>query len=160
MTKFTTLDDFDRKLLARVRKNNLEPARVTADAVGLSESAVLRRLRRLRAEKVIVGDVALVDSARIQPQILIHVLIAMKTQDRKIIDAFKHALVKAKEVQGAWDITGEMDFLVTMAVDSMADYERFTQRELSAEAGVESFETMIVIREVVGFHPSRAVLTK
>ena len=61
MTEFVAIDDFDRKLLARVRRNNLEPARVTAEAVGLSESAVLRRLRRLRAEGVIVRDVAVID---------------------------------------------------------------------------------------------------
>ena len=160
MTNFVTIDDFDRKLLARVRQNNLEPARITADAVGLSESAVLRRLRRLRAEKVIVGDKAIVDPARVQPHILIHVLITMKTQDRRITDAFKRAMTKAKEVHGAWDVTGETDFLVTVGVDSMADYERFTQRELSVEMGVDSFKTMIVIREVVGFDPSRAVLAK
>ncbi|OYW90135.1 MAG: AsnC family transcriptional regulator, partial [Caulobacterales bacterium 32-67-6] len=50
MTNFVTLDEFDRRLLARARRNNQEPARVTAAAVGLSESAVLRRMRRLRAE--------------------------------------------------------------------------------------------------------------
>lgn len=159
MTKFAILDAFDRKLLARVRRNNLEPARITADAVGLSESAVLRRLRRLRAEKVIVGDVSIVDPAKVQPHILIHVLITMQTQERRITDAFKQSISKAKEVQGAWDVTGETDFLVTVAVNSMADYERFAIRELSLEAGVESFKTMIVIREVVGFHPSRAQIT-
>ena len=60
MPDFVTLDAFDRKLLARARANNLEPARVTAEAVGLSESAVLRRMRRLRAEGVIARDIAVV----------------------------------------------------------------------------------------------------
>ncbi len=160
MTNFAELDEFDHKLLARVRRNNLEPARVTAEAVGLSESAVLRRLRRLRAEKVIVRDAAIIDPARVQPQIQIHVMVCMKTQDRQYTDAFKRAMVKAKEVQGAWDVTGETDFLLMVAVNSMADYERFAVRELTTEHGVESFETMIVIREVVGFDPSRAVLSK
>ena len=73
MTNFVTLDDFDHKLLMRVRRNNLEPARVTAEAVGLSESAVLRRLRRLRAEGVIAADVAVIDPARVEPRIVLHV---------------------------------------------------------------------------------------
>lgn len=160
MTNFVTLDEFDHRLLSRVRRNNLEPARVTAEAVGLSESAVLRRLRRLRAEGVIVGDVAIVDPARVQPRILVHALITMATQARPVTDAFKRAMTQAKEVQGAWDVTGETDFLVTLAVDSMADYERFCQRELTTERGIGSFKTMIVIREVVGFDPSRAALEK
>jgi DNA-binding Lrp family transcriptional regulator len=160
MTNFVTLDDFDHRLLDRVRRNNLEPARVTAEAVGLSESAVLRRLRRLRAEGVIVGDVAIVDPVRVQPHILVHAMITMSTQARQITDAFKRAMIKATEVQGAWDVTGETDFLVTLAVASMADYERFCQRELTTERGVSSFKTMIVIREVVGFDPARATLEK
>ena len=160
MTNFVPLDDFDHRLLARVRRNNLEPARVMADAVGLSESAVLRRLRRLRAEGVIVGDVAIVDPGRLQPRILIHVLITMTTQARQVTDAFKRAMTRSKDVLGAWDVTGETDFLVTVAVGSMADYERFCQRELTTELGVGSFKTMIVIREVVGFDPARATLEK
>src|SRR5690606_31403980 len=61
--KMIDLDRFDRHLLALVRQDNLQPARVLAERVGLSLSAVLRRLRRLREEKVIVADIALVDPA-------------------------------------------------------------------------------------------------
>src|ERR1700712_542688 len=74
MRKMVKIDDFDRRLLELVRRNNLEPARTLADKVGLSLSAVLRRLRRLRAEKVIVADVALIDPALTGAAITMHVL--------------------------------------------------------------------------------------
>ena len=99
MTKFVTLDEFDHRLLARVRRNNLEPARVTAEAVGLSESAVLRRLRRLRAEGVIAADVSVIDPARVEPRIVLHVQVEMSTQDRKVVEAFQRALKASPEVQ-------------------------------------------------------------
>jgi len=158
MTKFATLDAFDHKLLERVRRCNLEPARVTAEAVGLSESAVLRRLRRLRAEGVIVADVAIVDPGRIEPRIVLHVLVEMDTQERRHTDAFKAAMQASVEVQGCWDVTGATDFLLNVSVRSMAEYEVFCQRELSVEARVRAFQSMITIREVVGFDPARAVL--
>ena len=69
-------------------------------------------------------------------------------------------MTRSPEIQGAWDVTGETDFLLTLAVDSMAEYERFCQRELTTDHGVQSFRTMIVIREVVGFDPSRAQLMR
>ncbi len=159
MTNFAELDAFDHKLLARVRRNNLEPARVTAEAVGLSESAVLRRLRRLRAEGVITADIAVVDPARVEPRIVLHVLVEMNTQDRKKANAFQKSLRASPEVQGAWDVTGETDYLLTVSVSSMAEYEAFGIRELTPEAGVRSFKSMIVIREVVAFDPARAVLS-
>jgi DNA-binding Lrp family transcriptional regulator len=160
MTEFVTLDAFDHKLLARVRRNNLEPARVTAEAVGLSESAVLRRLRRLRTEGVIVADVAVVDPARVDPRIVLHVLVEMSTQERRHTDAFKAAMIRSPEIQACWDVTGETDYLLNVSVRSMAEYEAFCQRELSSEAHVRAFKSMITIREVVGFDPARAVLSR
>ncbi|MFC5342708.1 Lrp/AsnC family transcriptional regulator [Brevundimonas staleyi] len=160
MTEFATLDAFDHKLLARVRLNALEPARVTAEAVGLSESAVLRRLRRLRAEKVIVADVAIVDPARVEPRIVLHVLVEMNTQDRKVMNAFQAAMRASPEIQGCWDVTGETDYLLTVAVRSMAEYEAFGIREMVPEKGVRAYKSMIVIREVVGPDPARAVLSR
>ena len=160
MTEFVTLDPFDHKLLDRVRRNTLEPARVTAEAVGLSESSVLRRLRRLRAEKVITADVAIVDPARVEPRILLHVLVEMTTQDRRLVEAFQAAMQASPEVQGCWDVTGETDYLLTVAVRSMAEYEAFGIREMVPEKGVRAFKSMIVIREVVGHDPGRAVLSR
>ena len=61
----TPLDPFDRKILEFVQRDCQVNAEVIAEAVGLSASAVQRRLRRLRAEKVITAEVAIVD-----PQVL------------------------------------------------------------------------------------------
>ncbi len=160
MTNFVTLDDFDHRLIERARRNNLEPARVTAEAVGLSESAVLRRLRRLRAEGVIKADVAVIDPARAEPRIVLHVLVEMNTQDRKVMEAFQRAMKASPEVQGAWDVTGQTDYLVTVAVRSMQEYEAFGIREMIPEKGVRAYQSMIVIREVVGFDPARQVLRR
>jgi DNA-binding Lrp family transcriptional regulator len=160
MTEFIELDAFDHKLLERARRNNLEPARVTAEAVGLSESSVLRRLRRLRAERVIVADVAVVDPARVAPRIVLHVLVEMNTQERGMMNAFQAAMRASPEVQGCWDVTGETDYLLTVAVRSMAEYEAFGIREMVPEKGVRAYKSMIVIREVVGPDPSRAALAR
>ena len=156
MPEFATLDSFDRKLLARARLNNLEPARVVAEAVGLSESAVLRRMRRLRSEGVIARDISVVASDRIAPRIVLHVLVKIISQDRAAADAFCAAMKASPEIQAAWDVTGEWSFLLNVAVPAMSDYEVFCRRELTTEAHVQAFQSMITIREVVAFDPSWA----
>ncbi len=158
MTEIVTLDGFDRRLLDLVRRDNQQPARVLAEKVGLSESAVSRRLRRLRDEGVIVADVSVIDPARVEPRILLHVLVEMDTQDRKVVNAFQRAMQASPEVQGCWDVTGETDYLVTVSVRSMQEYEAFGIREMIPDKGVRAYKSMIVIREVVGFDPARAVL--
>jgi biotin operon repressor len=51
------LDKLDMQLLALVQQNNLLTADQLAERIGLSPSAIARRLRRLRASGAIIADV-------------------------------------------------------------------------------------------------------
>ena len=93
MQQTVTLDDFDRRLLDLVRRDNLQPARVLADRVGLSESAVSRRLRRLRDAGVIVADVAVIDEGRLERALTMHVLVEMEREGTAVLDASAETLV-------------------------------------------------------------------
>lgn len=149
MQKLVTLDDFDRRLLELVRQNNLEPARTLADKVGLSISAVLRRLRRLREEKVIVADIALVDPALTGAAITMHVLVRMKQPGVQVMDAFARKIAREPEVAAAWEVSGDDDFVLKIQVASMAEYDAFTRRMLDDEQGVMAFKTLITLRTIV-----------
>jgi len=156
MVETGELDEFDRRIIAIVRRNNLEPARIIADRVGLSESAVLRRLRRLRATGIIVADVALIDAARLAPAITIHVLVELIRSGLKAERAFADTLQQRPEVIGAWNVTGRTDFLLTVTVPSIEAYQRFADDVLASDENVRGFETLVSLREVVRFDPLRA----
>ena len=149
MRKLVKLDDFDRRLLDLVRRNNLEPARTLADKVGLSISAVLRRLRRLREDKVIVGDVALIDPALTGAAITMHVLVRMKQPGLRVMAAFARGIAREPEVAAAWEVTGDDDFVLKVQVASMAEYDAFVRRALDDESGVVAFKTLITIQTIV-----------
>lgn len=149
MRKMADLDEFDRRLLALVRQDNLVPARILAEKIGLSLSAVLRRLRRLREEKIIVADIAIVDPALTGSALTIHVLIRMQQAGPQSMDAFARQIARHPEVTGAWDVTGDDDFLLKVQVGSMEEYDIFTRRALSEDKGVHSFKTMITIRNII-----------
>jgi len=149
MQKMIELDAFDRKLLELVRHDNLQPARVLADKVGLSVSAVLRRLRRLRDDKVIIADMAIVDPALTGSALTMHVLVQMQQAGPQTMDNFAREIAKNPEVTGAWDVTGDDDFLLRVQVGSMEEYDAFTRRALGEDRGVHSFTTMITIRHII-----------
>lgn len=149
MRKMTDLDEFDRQLLALVRQDNLVPARILAEKIGLSLSAVLRRLRRLREEKVIVADIAIVDPALTGSALTMHVLVQMQQAGPQTMDAFARQIARHPEVTGAWDVTGDDDFLLKVQIGSMEDYDAFTRRALGEDKGVHSFKTMITIRNII-----------
>ncbi len=149
MRKMIDLDAFDRRLLALVRENNLEPARVLADKVGLSLSAVLRRLRRLRDEKVIVADIAVINPALTGSALTMHVLVQMQQAGPQTMDNFARTIVRHPEVTAAWDVTGDDDFLLKVQVGTMEEYDAFTRRALGEDKGVHSFTTLIAIRNII-----------
>lgn len=77
MAKTVDLDRFDYALLREMQADNQTPARVLAERVGLSQSAVLRRLRRLRAEKVITADVSVVSPEIMGVPVTVHVTVSI-----------------------------------------------------------------------------------
>lgn len=148
MVETGDLDDFDRALLARVQVDNQVPARVLAAQVGLSESAVLRRLRRLRASGVIVADVAVVHPAVLGARLALHVLVTLEREGTAALDAFERKLRTRPEVKGAWYVTGEADFVLLLRVAGMEDYERFAREVFHDDPNVRGFRTIVALREL------------
>jgi Lrp/AsnC family transcriptional regulator, leucine-responsive regulatory protein len=149
MRKMIKLDEFDRRLIELVRQNNLEPARTLADKVGLSLSAVLRRLRRLRDEKVIVADIALIDPVLTGSAITMHVLVRMKQPGVRAMETFARGISRESAVTAAWEVTGDDDFVLKVQVATMAEYDAFCRRALDDEYGVMAFKTLITIQTIV-----------
>lgn len=143
------LDQFDQRIIAIVRRHNLAPARSIARDVGLSESAVLRRLRRLRAAGVIIADVSVINPARLAPSITIHILVELSQSGLRQEQAFAAKLERLPEVVGAWNVTGRTDFLVSVMVPSIEAYQRFADEVLSSDETVRAFETLVSLREIV-----------
>ncbi len=156
MPEITDLDAFDHALLALVRRDTHTPARVLAEKVGLSESAVLRRLKRLRHDKVIVADVAVVRPAALGLTLTMHVLVSMEREGSAVLDAFARKIKRRPEVHGAWYVTGESDFVLLVRVADMAAYERFSRAMLNDDPDVRAFRTLITIRELVEIGPAAA----
>lgn len=147
--KLPDLDNFDRKLIDEIRQDNQQPARILADKVGLSVSAVTRRLRRLRETGTVVADIAVVDPRLTGSAITMHVLVRMAQAGRQAMDTFAREILRYREVTGAWEVTGDEDFVLKVQVASMADYDTFTRSVLDEGTNVHSFKTLITIRTVV-----------
>ncbi|RRH74817.1 Lrp/AsnC family transcriptional regulator [Falsigemmobacter faecalis] len=149
MAKSIELDQFDQALLREMQSDNQTPARVLAERVGLSQSAVLRRLRRLRDEGVIVADVSVVNPAVMGVPLTIHVLVSIDQGARQAA-AFSKKLQGRSEVIQASYVTGGADFALLLQLESMEAYAQFAAEVFHADPHVSSFYTYVAMREVVG----------
>lgn len=149
MPKIADIDQFDHALLKEMQRDNQTPARVLAERVGLSQSAVLRRLRRLRAEKIITADVSIVNPAVLGVPVTIHVLVSID-RGSQLADAFARKLRSRPEVRHASYVTGGADFVLHLQVESMEAYAAFAREVFHDDPNVSSFYTYVAMRDVVG----------
>ncbi len=142
------LDPFDLAILEILQRDNTVPLRAIGEAVNLSAAAVQRRIKRLHENDVIVGNIAVVDPARLGRAITILVEIVVESERIDLIEGVRESLLAAPEVQQCYYVTGEADFVVVVTVATMKEYEALTRRLFFNSHNVKRFRTLVVMDRV------------
>ena len=113
MSGNNALDKLDRAILRRLQENGRETYDQIGEQVGLSPSAVLRRVKRLEEDGVIDRYVALVrpESLGLGLTAYLYVRLEKNTEahKRNPMDVFRAAVQAWPEVVECASLTGEMD---------------------------------------------------
>jgi DNA-binding Lrp family transcriptional regulator len=143
-----TLDDFDRKILGILQKNNLTPQRMIGEAVNLSAPAVQRRIKKMTEAGIITANVAVVDPAALGHPITIFVEVEVISETSDRIENAKRAFAASPEIQQCFYVTGETDFVLVVVVPSMAEYEALTRRLFFGNNNVKRFRTFVAMDRI------------
>lgn len=139
------LDTYDRQLLNLVQVDAGRTADELAGQVGLSASAIQRRLRRLRDEGVIQRDIAVVAPDLVGKPTFFVVALAVERERPEMLQALRKWLAEQAQIQQAYYITGEADFtLIVMAPDTEA-FDQFMTRLMAENRNVKRFTTSVVL---------------
>lgn len=124
------IDSLDRKILEIIQRDNRIPSALIADQVGLSPSAVQRRIKKLRRDGVIVADVSIVSPDAVGRKLtaIVDIEIARDRPLQKALDEFREMMVGSPEVIGCYHVTGEQDFIVVVLARDMKDYEEISRK--------------------------------
>ncbi len=144
------MDSFDIKILNIVQKDNRISTEKIADEIGLSPSAVQRRLKHLRDEGIIHADVSIVCPEAVGKDLLaiVNVTLGREVQAAVGIKEFKKVMIDAPEVIQCLMITGTSDFVIMVALSNMQEYEDFTYKYFLKNPNITGFKTSIVINKV------------
>lgn len=151
------LDDFDHRLLDLLQRDAARTLTALGDAIGLSPSAVQRRLGHYRRNGLL-REVAVLDPALLPATTLVAALVTMERDSQRVHAAFRKRMRAAPEVQQCYALAGDWDYLVIMAVSSVADYREAAERLFVDEGNVKRYDTRLVFDAVkVGLQlPTRA----
>lgn len=146
------IDRLDAKLLNLLQSNNRRGSEELGELVGLSPTAVQRRLKKLRSDGVIEADVSVVVPKAIGRPVSMFVLVTLERERADIVDRFKQSIRQTLEVMNGYYVTGDADFLLIVTAESMEDYEQFTRKFFYENPDIKGFKTMVIMDRVkVGF---------
>jgi Lrp/AsnC family leucine-responsive transcriptional regulator len=139
------LDAFDRKLLQLVQHDAGLTAEALAERVGLSASAVQRRLRKLEADGSIVARIAVVDPAAVGNPATFIVALELEHERDDLLGALRHWLASVEQIQQAYYVTGAADFLLLVTAPDIAGYESLMARLMADNPNVRRYTTSVVL---------------
>jgi DNA-binding Lrp family transcriptional regulator len=143
------VDEIDRTILSMLQKNADVPGKVVADAIGLSVSAVERRIGKLKQERIIEKIVAVVSPKAVGRGLSVLVELEIQNEHRHTLDQFQRWLDRASEIQSCWYVTGDVDFVLLVAVRDLDEYNEFIERMMSEQQTiVRKYKSLIALKTV------------
>ena len=122
------MDDIDRALLEILQQNASLSIAQMADRVGLSPTPCWKRIQKLEAAGVIIRRVAVVDPDRVGVGLSVLVSIEAGEHTPEWLERFSSGVGAMPEVLEAYRMTGDIDYVLHVAVADMAEYDAFYKR--------------------------------
>ena len=152
MTAAHTLDRLDSAVLRILQINGRATYDDIGAQIGLSPSAVLRRVKRLEDAGVIDRYVALVKPEAVGLGLIAYLNVRLEkhteSHKRNPMDLFRASVQTWPEVVECSSLTGEMDYLLRVVVQDMAHYSRFIMDTLLKHPSVQDCKTSFVLDRV------------
>jgi Lrp/AsnC family transcriptional regulator, cysteine-sensing transcriptional activator len=119
------MDATDKKILQLLQADASLTVKQVAAQIPLSVTPCWKRIQKLETDGFIRGRVALLDPEKVNASITVFVAIKTDRHNREWIERFAAVVDDLPEVMEAYRMSGEIDYLLRVAIDSIAAYDRF-----------------------------------
>jgi DNA-binding Lrp family transcriptional regulator len=142
------LDDIDHRLLAELQADADRTLRDLGELVGLSSSAVLRRVEGYKAGGLLERKVAVLDTSQVPDLVLAVCLVTVERQTPEHRRAFCDLLKRTPQVQQVYDVSGVWDYVVILAAHGLPEVRELAERLFEADENVRKLTTLFVLDPV------------
>ncbi len=122
------MDAVDCKILNLLQTDASLTVKEIASQVHLSVTPCWKRIRKLEEEGLIRARVALLDPARVNANVTVFVAIKTDQHTTEWLERFSRAVRDMPEVMEIYRMSGEVDYLMRVAVSSIEAYDRFYKK--------------------------------
>ena len=147
------VDRVDRAILSRLQVDGRLPNVDLAEAVSLSPSACLRRVKALESGGIIAGYRAELDRVRAGLGLTVFIELKVESHSQETSAQLEAALTAIPAVVACYLISGTADFFVEVVVPDLAAYEQLLLGRILAIPQVVSAQSNFAIRTMLNRGP-------
>ena len=149
MNGLLKLDRLDINILAHLQKDGRISNVNLADAVGLSPSPCLQRVKRLEAAGLILGYEAHINIVKITDFVNVFTEVTLTGHRREDFQRFEQGMSKVDELMECHLITGGYDYLLRFVTRTIEHYQEVIESLLDARLGIDKYFSYIVIKSPI-----------
>ncbi|WP_188348509.1 Lrp/AsnC family transcriptional regulator [Agrobacterium tumefaciens] len=142
------IDQFDRYILEIIQSDCQMKAEAIGDLVGLSPSAVQRRLKRMREAGIITAEIALVDRKAVGCPMTFIAGMEIERENYDALSKFRAWAEKQKHIQQVYYVTGSVDMIAVITAQDVTQYDEITAQLMSENPQIKRIHTNVVLKDI------------
>jgi DNA-binding Lrp family transcriptional regulator len=146
MPGYPKLDRIDINILVQLQKDGRATNVNLAEAVGLSPSPCLQRVKRLEAAGYITGYGAHLNLAKLTDSVTVFTEVTLSDHRREDFIKFEANIRTVDELMECHLVSGGYDYLLRFLVRSISHYQATMESLLERNIGIEKYFSYIVIK--------------
>ncbi len=143
------IDRTDYRILHFLQNNGRMANIELAEAVGLSPSPCLRRVKALETAGVLKRYVGIVDANAVGLGINAFISVSLRSQEKTALEKFQTRVADYPEVMECYLMTGTSDYLLRVVLPDLESYERFLLEKLTKISGIANIQTSFALKPIV-----------
>ena len=148
------MDKIDKAILYQLQRNSKLNTKEIANRVGLSITPTYERIKKFEKQGVIKSYVALLDLSKVGKQVIAFCQISLAIHSIKKLNNFRNNISNLSEVTECYQVTGDYDFNIKIAVNAISDLHDFINIKLAAIEGISKIRSSVsidIIKETTAF---------
>ena len=143
------LDRIDLNILVQLQKDGRMTNANLADAVGLSASPCLQRVKRLESAGYITGYGAQINLAKLTESIIVFTEITLVDHRKEDFVRFEANLRNVEELMECHLVSGGYDYLLRFVSRNINHYQERMENLLDRNIGIEKYFSYIVLKSPI-----------
>jgi DNA-binding Lrp family transcriptional regulator len=145
------LDQFDMKILSRLQTNARMTNQELADAVGLSPSACLQRVKRMEKAGVISNYLTRIDLEKVCRHVDVIVAVTLNSHGLDDFVRFEEMISAMSYVVECTKVSGIIDYLIRFVCPDIASYRMLSDELLQLGPKIGNLSSYVVLHTIKPF---------